>query len=125
VLIPGTVRENLVWSAGRATTDEDLWAALEAACVDDVVRRLPEGLDTPLRDFAQLSGGEQQRLCIARAVVRAPAVLVLDEATSALDTATERAVLERIRALGCTSIMATHRGAVVDYSDQVVTLTRA
>jgi len=124
VLIPGTVRENLTWSAGRPTTDEDLWEALEAACVAHVVRRLPDGLDTVLHDFTQLSGGEQQRLCIARALARRPSVLVLDEATSALDRATERDVVLRLRRSGTTLVMATHREAVVGVSDHVVDLTR-
>lgn len=125
VLIPGSVRENLTWSAGRAVTDGDLWQALETACAADVVRQLPEGLDTVLQDLAQLSGGEQQRLCIARALVRAPDLLVLDEATSALDSATEQAVVTNLRRTGCALLVATHRPAVVSAADHVVTLVPA
>lgn len=120
VLVPATVRENLSWSTPHPLTDEELWAALEDACIADVVRRLPEGPDTTLTDFAQLSGGEQQRLSIARALARDPQVLLLDEATNALDEVTEQAVLSRLRARGCTIVMATHRPGVVRAADVVL-----
>ncbi|GAB2974434.1 ABC transporter ATP-binding protein [Nocardioides montaniterrae] len=124
VLVPSTVRENLSWSAGGDVSDDDLWRALKDACVADVVRRLPDGLDTELLDFTQLSGGEQQRLCIARALVREPEVLLLDEATSALDVETEREVLSRLRRRGCTTVLATHRQGAVGTADHVLDLTR-
>lgn len=122
VLIPGSVRENLTWSAGRAVADDDLWEALGTACAADVVRQLPDGLDTVLQDLAQLSGGEQQRLCIARALVRAPDLLVLDEATSALDSATEAAVVANLRRTPAALLVATHRPAVVGAADHVLDL---
>jgi len=117
VLIPATVRVNLTWSLAGDVPDEDLWAALEDACVADVVRRLPAGLDTELLDFTQLSGGEQQRLCVARALARRPWLLVLDEATSALDLSTETAMLARLRTRGCTTVLATHRLGVARSAD--------
>ncbi len=123
VLVPGSVRANLTWAAGREVDDAELERVLEAACVADVVRRLPEGLDTVLHDVAQLSGGEQQRLCIARALVRRPHLLVLDEATSALDEATERRVLDALRASGATVVLATHRSAVAAVADVVIQVT--
>lgn len=122
LLLPGTVRENLTWSAPDRPDDDALWAALEAACVDDVVHRLPSGLDTPLHDTTQLSGGEQQRLCIARALARDPQLLVLDEATSALDADTEKRVVTRLRDWSGSVLIATHRSAVLALADSVVHL---
>jgi ABC-type multidrug transport system fused ATPase/permease subunit len=122
VLIPASVRDNLAWSAGRELTDEALWAALEGAQVADVVRRLPDGIDTVLNDLAQLSGGEQQRLSIARALARQPELLVLDEATSSLDPATERAVLAHLRATGAAVLIATHRASIAETADATIAL---
>ncbi|WP_110204944.1 ATP-binding cassette domain-containing protein [Nocardioides daejeonensis] len=111
ILVPGSVRDNLAWSLQptRQLSDELAWAALEDACLDGVVRRLPGGLDAPLGELAALSGGEQQRLCLARALVREPELLVLDEATSALDPATEAAVLGRLLDGRRAVLMVSHR----------------
>lgn len=113
VLVPGTVWQNLVWSVAPGTepTEDDVWAALESACVDDVVRRLPGGLQAPLHELTDLSGGEQQRLSIARALLRDPELLVLDEATSALDAQTEERLLDRVLDGSRAVLMVTHRGA--------------
>jgi ATP-binding cassette subfamily B protein len=113
VLVPGTVWQNLVWSVppGARPTEDDAWAALDAACVDDVVRALPGGLQAPLRELAELSGGEQQRLSVARALLRDPELLVLDEATSALDSTTEQRLLDRLVDGSRAVLMVTHRGA--------------
>ncbi len=111
ILVPGSVRDNLAWSLQptRQLSDELAWAALADACLDEVVRRLPGGLDAPLGELAALSGGEQQRLCLARALVREPELLVLDEATSALDPATEAAVLGRLLDGRRAVLMVSHR----------------
>jgi ATP-binding cassette subfamily C protein len=113
VLVPGTVWQNLVWSAvpGTAPDEADAWAALAAARLDEVVRSLPGGLQAPLHELAELSGGEQQRLSIARALLRDPELLVLDEATSALDTETEEQLLDRLLDGSRAVLMVTHRGA--------------
>jgi ABC-type multidrug transport system fused ATPase/permease subunit len=97
-----TVRSNVTLAdAGdpNAPDDDAVWAALRLARVDDVVAALPGGLDSPLGERgANLSGGQRQRLAIARALVRAPRVLVLDDATSAVDPRIEQAILTGLRA---------------------------
>ncbi len=111
VLVPGTVWQNLVWSVvpGSDATEDEAWAALRTAGVDDVVRALPGALQAPLHELAELSGGEQQRLSIARALLRRPELLVLDEATSALDLDTEKRVLDRLLDGSRSVLMVTHR----------------
>ena len=111
VLVPGTVWQNLAWSVvpGTEPTEADAWAALTAACVDDVVRALPGGLQAPLHELTELSGGEQQRLSIARALLRSPELLVLDEATSALDPDIEQRLLDGLLDGSRAVLMVTHR----------------
>ncbi len=93
-LFSGTIRENLLWGNPEAT-DEELWAACRAACADEFLERMPDGLDTDLgQGGVNVSGGQKQRLCIARAILKQPKVLILDDSTSAVDTATDA----RIRA---------------------------
>ena len=93
-LFSGTVRENLLWG-NEAATDEEIWAACRAACADEFIHRLPGGLDMDLgQGGVNVSGGQKQRLCIARAILKKPKVLILDDSTSAVDTATDA----RIRA---------------------------
>ncbi len=88
-LFSGTIRENLLWGNPHAT-EEQLWAACRAACADEFLERMPDGLDTDLgQGGVNVSGGQKQRLCIARAILKQPKVLILDDSTSAVDTATD------------------------------------
>ncbi|QDP95639.1 ABC transporter ATP-binding protein [Microlunatus elymi] len=123
-LLHGTVRDNLLIAAPEAT-DEQLWQALEVAQIDDLIGGLPAGLDTVVGARGQrFSGGEQQRLAIARVVLRDPRVLVLDEATSALDNATERRLQTALDALsrGRTTITIAHRLSTIEHADQIAVL---
>ena len=89
VLFSGTVRENLKWGNPDADDAEIEWAA-RTACADEFIRGLDKGYDTYLEEGGvNVSGGQKQRLCIARAVLRKPKILILDDSTSAVDTATD------------------------------------
>nr|WP_325200820.1 ABC transporter ATP-binding protein [uncultured Oscillibacter sp.] len=96
-LFTGTIRENLLWGNPEAT-EEELWAACRAACADEFLERMPDGLDTDLgQGGVNVSGGQKQRLCIARAILKKPRVLILDDSTSAVDTATDAKIRAAFR----------------------------
>jgi ATP-binding cassette subfamily B protein len=120
------VRENLRFARADAT-DEEIEEAARAAQIHDTIVALPDGYDTVVgeRGF-RFSGGERQRIAIARTILRNPPVLVLDEATSALDVQTERAVgeaLDRLAA-GRTTLVIAHRLSTVREADQIAVLDR-
>jgi len=123
-LVHASIRENLLLAAPDA--DEDaLWRALAAAQIDELVTGLPEGLDTVVGSRGyRFSGGEKQRLAVARTLLRDPKVLVLDEATSALDNETERELQRALDELvqGRTTITIAHRLSTVAAADQIVVL---
>ncbi|MEU1146280.1 ABC transporter ATP-binding protein [Streptomyces sp. NPDC005863] len=123
-LFHASVAENLRFAKPDAT-DEELVAAASAAQIHDHIASLPEGYDTVVGERGhRFSGGEKQRLAIARTILRDPPVLILDEATSALDNGTERAVQEAIDALSAdrTTLTIAHRLSTVRGADQIVVL---
>ena len=123
-LFHATVRENLRFAKPGAT-DEELTEAAEAARIHDLISSLPEGYDTMVGERGyRFSGGEKQRIAIARTILRNPPILVLDEATSSLDTGTERLVQEALDRLaaGRTTIAIAHRLSTIRDADQIVVL---
>ncbi|MFY9580117.1 MAG: ABC transporter ATP-binding protein [Gaiellaceae bacterium] len=119
-----SVRENLRFAKPDAT-DEEIEAAAEAARIHHVIAALPEGYDTVVGERGyRFSGGEKQRIAIARTIMRNPPILVLDEATSSLDTETERLVQEALDRLseGRTTIAIAHRLSTVRAADQIIVL---
>lgn len=121
-LTHATIRENL-HLADPTATDEELWDALERASVAELIRSLPKQLDTMVGARGhRFSGGEQQRITLARTLLRQPDVLILDEATSALDNETERAVQDAIDATSGTRLVIAHRLSTVREADKIVVL---
>jgi ATP-binding cassette subfamily B protein len=125
-LFHATVRENLRFARPEASDDE-VEEAARAAQIHELIATLPEGYETVVGERGyRFSGGERQRIAIARTILRNPPILVLDEATSALDTQTERAVQEALERLaeGRTTIAIAHRLSTVRDADQIVVLDR-
>ena len=125
-LFHATIAENLRFARPEAT-DEQLEQAARAAQIHELIAALPEGYDTVVGERGyRFSGGEKQRIAIARTVLRNPPVLVLDEATSALDSETERAVQEALDRLaeGRTTIAIAHRLSTIRAADEIVVLDR-
>lgn len=121
-LFEGTVRDNVtLWDP--SIPDEEVVAALKDALVYDAVSARPGGIRSKVeQDGRNFSGGQRQRLEIARALVRNPSVLVLDEATSALDAETERTINDNLRRRGCACIVIAHRLSSVRESDEILVL---
>ena len=122
-MISGTVRENLRWGKPDAS-DEELWAACRVACAAEFLERMPKGLDTDLgQGGVNVSGGQKQRLCIARTLLKRPKILIFDDSTSAVDTATEgkiRTALAELRDV--TKLIIAQRITSVMHTDQIVIL---
>lgn len=124
VLFAGTIRENLLWGRKDAG-DQELWQALAAAQAADFVKDKPKGLDEPVEQGGRnFSGGQRQRLTIARALVRCPEILILDDSASALDFATDAKLRQAIRNLPNrpTVFIVSQRASSIRYADQILVL---
>jgi ATP-binding cassette subfamily B protein len=123
-LFHDSIRANLVYARPEATEDE-LWAALEGARIATLVRSLPEGLETVVGDRGyRMSGGEKQRLAIARVLLKAPGIVILDEATAHLDSESEVAVQHALDAAltGRTSLVIAHRLSTIRSADKILVI---
>ena len=123
-LFHASIGENLRYARPDATDDE-LWGAARAAQIDELVASLPEGFDTLVGDRGhRLSGGEKQRIAIARMLLKDPAIVILDEATSHLDAENESLVQEALAAAleNRTSIVIAHRLSTITTADQILVL---
>lgn len=123
-VVSGTIRENLRWAKPDAT-DEELWAALKTAQAESFVEALPQKLETRVEQGGKnFSGGQKQRLTIARALVGKPSILILDDSASALDFATDAALRKALRTetKGMTVIMVSQRASTIRYADQILVL---
>lgn len=124
VLFSGTILDNLRWGNENAT-EEECRAACRAACADEFIERLPEQYETWIeRGGTNVSGGQKQRLCIARALLKKPKVLILDDSTSAVDTATDAKIREAFRRVipGTTKIIIAQRVSSVEDADRILVL---
>ena len=123
VLFSGTVRDNLKWGDPEAD-DGALWAACRAACADEFLERMPRGLDTDLgQGGVNVSGGQKQRLCIARTLLKNPKILIFDDSTSAVDTATEGKIRQALAQRGdVTKLIIAQRLTSVMEADKIVIL---
>ena len=124
VLFSGTIKENLRWGNPEAT-DEELRAACRAACAEEFIESFPEKYDTYIEQGgANVSGGQKQRLCIARALLKKPKVLILDDSTSAVDTRTDAQIRKAFREVipGTTKIIIAQRISSVQDADLIVVM---
>ena len=124
VLFSGTIYENLRWGSENAT-DEECQKACKLACADEFIERFPDGYDTYIEQGgSNVSGGQRQRLCIARALLKQPKVLILDDSTSAVDTATDAKIRKAFREEipGTTKLIIAQRISSVQDADRIVVM---
>ena len=124
VLFSGTIKENLRWGNPNAT-DEELIHACKIACAHDFIESFPEGYDTHIEQGGtNVSGGQKQRLCIARALLKNPKILILDDSTSAVDTRTDALIRQAFRdeIPGATKLIIAQRVASVQDADMIIVM---
>ena len=124
VLFSGTIKENLRWGNPNAT-DEELEHACRLACAHDFITSFPDGYDTHIEQGGtNVSGGQKQRLCIARALLKKPKILILDDSTSAVDTRTDAAIRQAFRdeIPGTTKLIIAQRVSSVQEADMILVL---
>lgn len=122
-LFSGTIQDNLLWGNEHATKEDIDWAC-RIACVDEFIKQFPNGYLTNLgQGGVNISGGQKQRLCIARALLKKPRILIFDDSTSAVDTATEASIREGLTLLkDTTKIIIAQRVSSVQHADQIIIL---
>lgn len=124
VLFSGTIKENLRWGNKNAT-DEELVTACKLACAYEFIEKFPDGYDTYIEQGgSNVSGGQKQRLCIARALLKKPKILILDDSTSAVDTATDAKIRANMKKSipGTTKLIIAQRISSVQESDKIIVL---
>ena len=124
VLFSGTIKENLRWGNPDAT-DEEMREACRLACADEFIERFPDGYDTYIEQGgANVSGGQKQRLCIARALLKKPKILILDDSTSAVDTRTDAFIRKAMREFipETTKIIIAQRISSVEEAEKIIVL---
>ncbi len=124
VLFSGTIRENLLWGNENAT-EEEIWEACRNADAENFIKSFPDGLETELgQGGVNVSGGQKQRLCIARALLKKPKVIILDDSTSAVDTATDARIRDTFRnkLAGVTTFIIAQRITSVQDADRIVVM---
>ena len=124
VLFSGTIKENLRWG-NKEATDEQMRHACRLACADEFVESFPDGYDTYIEQGgANVSGGQKQRLCIARALLKQPKILILDDSTSAVDTKTDAHIRKSMREYipETTKLIIAQRISSVQDADKIIVL---
>jgi len=124
ILFSGTIKENLRWG-NKDATDEELVEACKMACADEFIRQFPKGYDTYIEQGGtNVSGGQKQRLCIARALLKKPKILILDDSTSAVDTKTDAKIRKALKEYmpETTKIIIAQRTASVEDADRIIVM---
>lgn len=123
-MFSGTIKDNLRWGNKNAT-DEEIIQACKLACVDEFISQFPDGYDTYIEQGgSNVSGGQKQRLCIARALLKHPKILILDDSTSAVDTKTDAKIRKGMREFipETTKIIIAQRTASIENADRIIVM---